>query len=223
MRFFLITRCKKCIFFILLLLLLLLHFIIIPSASGSYHAQCYLDKTSKGQLTFILENLIRVFEKHGVYYWLDYGTLLGAVRNHGIIPWDGDGDVSILRMDPNIYNALDEINTVQAGLRCNTMVCNYGNMTVDIVRWSKLNASDSGMTSLVKYYPKWNKDNFIVTTYRRFESIPLNFIGERTKIKFLNGEASVPFEYHKLLKYRYPFTYWVKIPYKWKCYFKGLF
>lgn len=32
----------------------------------------------------------------GIHYWLDYGSLLGAVREGGMIPWDNDADVGIL-------------------------------------------------------------------------------------------------------------------------------
>ncbi len=40
-----------------------------------------------------------VCKKHNIEYWMDYGTLLGSYRHEGLIPWDDDLDVGMMRED----------------------------------------------------------------------------------------------------------------------------
>lgn len=54
----------------------------------------------------LLKFIDNVCKKHNIDYWLGYGTLLGAVRHGGFIPWDDDIDLVLLRSD---YNKLIEV------------------------------------------------------------------------------------------------------------------
>ncbi len=51
-----------------------------------------------------------VLDKHGVEYWIDSGTLLGAVRDGKFIPWDNDIDLGSWESElPKILDACKEL------------------------------------------------------------------------------------------------------------------
>jgi phosphorylcholine metabolism protein LicD len=58
-----------------------------------------LNECCKNNLVELLGVIDKLFKKHNILYWIDYGTLLGATRNNSIIPYDDDGDIGILRQD----------------------------------------------------------------------------------------------------------------------------
>ena len=47
----------------------------------------------------LLNELLRVCNKHNIKVYVFAGTLLGAVRHKGFIPWDDDADVCLLHDD----------------------------------------------------------------------------------------------------------------------------
>ena len=47
----------------------------------------------------LLLEIDRVCKKYGLRYFLAFGSLLGAVRHHGFIPWDDDMDIVMPRED----------------------------------------------------------------------------------------------------------------------------
>ncbi len=51
----------------------------------------------------ILKAFTEVCEKLNLTYWIIGGTLLGAIRNKGFIPWDDDVDVFMTRKDYEIF------------------------------------------------------------------------------------------------------------------------
>lgn len=76
----------------------------------------------------LLHILDKLFSKHGITYWMDYGTLLGAVRHHGFIPWDDDMDISLPRKDyiEVTTNLRSELGELGLSLYDNATVHNFG-------------------------------------------------------------------------------------------------
>lgn len=58
-----------------------------------------LTRKLQWELLDLLVEFDRICRAGNIKYFLSCGTLLGAVRHHGFIPWDNDADVEMLRED----------------------------------------------------------------------------------------------------------------------------
>lgn len=70
----------------------------------------------------ILDDIVSFCEAHGLRYFLAYGTLLGALRHKGYIPWDDDIDIHMPRPDYEKFVAL-----YNSDKNCNAVVTHEKN------------------------------------------------------------------------------------------------
>ncbi|KAM7428383.1 hypothetical protein ABFA07_020627 [Porites harrisoni] len=196
-----------------------LHLVILPSASGGYNDECFMPDDKRRILRIMVQNISKAFNKHGVQYWLDYGTLLGAYRTGDILRHDHDADISLLlSSDPGeAFRDLAKIGIVANGL-----VAKLGPVSLDFVRWKPVNTTIHGKTEVMlhKFYPSWVKDNMVVRYHHKLETFPQSWVIPSQKIKFQGVDVAVPNPPERLLSFRYPYTFGtfgVQFPYKWKC------
>ncbi len=65
-----------------------------------------------------------LYVAHNISYWINFGTLIGAVRHQGIIPWDNDADVSMTDSEAQKFLKLKPLLT-QLGYQVNKRCFGY--------------------------------------------------------------------------------------------------
>lgn len=105
----------------------------------------------------VLASIADICDAHGLDYILMYGTLLGAARHQGFIPWDDDVDIAMPRPD---YEKLRTILAEgQDGLQFfdQTTAVNYpyliGRVSLNGTKIHRDDEMDCGMGIFVDVYP----------------------------------------------------------------------
>ncbi len=73
---------------------------------AKYNPEGSLLRRQQMRMLELLVEIDRICRRHGIQYWLSSGTLLGAVRHGGFIPWDDDLDIEMMRPDYELLMAV---------------------------------------------------------------------------------------------------------------------
>ena len=72
----------------------------------------------------LLSKLKEICDELNIKFWLHAGTLIGAIRHNGFIPWDDDVDVAMLREDFNtLKKYISENNKYEIAEYYNDLTC----------------------------------------------------------------------------------------------------
>tara|TARA_Y100000310_G_scaffold305569_1_gene345833 strand:+ start:177 stop:1103 length:927 start_codon:yes stop_codon:yes gene_type:complete len=95
----------------------------------------------------MLLEIKEIFDEYGLEYWLDYGTLLGAVRTGSVIPWDGEFDLSTwddnIDIDSEIWEKIQSkgyiVKTGKYNIKIWRKNWQVGTFNVDLHRYRRFN------------------------------------------------------------------------------------
>ncbi|XP_077994697.1 uncharacterized protein LOC144448355 [Glandiceps talaboti] len=184
---------------------------------------CYLTNEEIQDLRFMLKSTTNVLEEMNVTYWLDYGTLIGAVRNGDIMRHDSDGDISIITTQ--LYEELKEkmeqnrlrlTSTRENGFYRVRRADRHQALHVDIFSWDVIEGlCDQKPCKKVAMTRGFKKG--VQIAVKEYETIPLSWILPQTEIDFADFKVKIPNRAVDVLKNRYPVTYGWTVPYKIRC------
>ena len=83
-----------------------------------------MDKAKKLEIE-ILDEIDKICKKYNLRYSLGYGTLLGAIRHNGFIPWDDDIDIIMPRPDYEKFVKIFNNESTKMELICYETNPNY--------------------------------------------------------------------------------------------------
>ena len=157
----------------------------------------------------MLHDVTTIFEKHGIRYWLDFGTLLGIVREGRILPWDDDMDISIFEEDrQKVYDiVLPEIKKLNY-----RTYSRYHNINDDILKNGDFRAFRvrnyrwkffRGYVKIDIFVMYKNKEHYYWYEYGNKHRLPCSILNEFDKIEFKGKMYNIPKDYDKYLSYHY--------------------
>jgi phosphorylcholine metabolism protein LicD len=175
----------------------------------------------------LLKIVVDALNVNGIRYYLDFGTLIGAVRENSLILWDDDIDISLLDEDDysKIPNILKEINKkyklrtylftfeqsivkfnkknkIKQDIHLN--FTNNANFQIAKVRDNKFFIFGRGNSCIDIFFKYKFENKSYWLAYGKTNSVPLEYMSDQlVEIDFCGLKCTILKEYDSYLTYKY--------------------
>ena len=139
----------------------------------------------------LLDEFVRICRKYNLKYSLIGGTLLGAIRHNGFIPWDDDIDVGMPRNDYEKFMSLCDVE-----LDDDYAITNWNKDKNSPLPFSKLVIKNTKYIQKMSSTTNANSEIFI-------DIFPFDNIPDRSYKRFLQKIKVLSLRKIILIKYRY--------------------
>ncbi len=140
--------------------------------------------------------IIEILNNLKIFFFIQGGVLLGAVRNKDFIRWDWDVEISLFSNEFFKKKNLIRDALLKKGFKIYKENYNEEKIKIDVYKYQDYETT--GYTLFGWQFNK-NKDQYL----RGEINIPANFIKNMEKIKFHNIEINCPGPVEEYLKYQY--------------------
>jgi lipopolysaccharide cholinephosphotransferase len=176
----------------------------------------------QSSLNYVLERLSSILERESIKYYLDFGTLLGAYRHSGFIPWDDDLDISISISDiPQVKHLVETemADIVRVKFPSEAAPCTVS-LQLELIGISgrEMYFEERGVE--IEYLPNFSLDIFGLESGSKFALTPLSRAYRLIVSRLWLSRQFSPFISRDYAKTKVRFGEFVffflsKIPYRW--------
>lgn len=154
------------------------------------------------ELHDILSKVIGKLNEHDVKYWVDYGSLLGIIRDGDVIKHDNDTDICVSPDNPELEKKLFQIVSELGS----PYYLEYNPYNIHIYRIRK--RLPKPLEFIIQPYTDIYSTKLANNMYEDATGkIPVEFVGKRQKITWNGLQVSVPEKIHESLVWRYGENY----------------
>lgn len=215
------------ILFVALSIVVVLYFVSVKFLYEVAHGEepCFAPPEAHSNVLYVVSWFDRTMGELNLTRWIDHGTLLGSLLFADFIPWDHDGDMAYLFKDSHMVNTVVRNRLTQRGIEVRNkdklVQLVYKGTKVDVFAYGTYKDLDRPLldgvsnSTLTRIFLR-NSDFF----ERHYQDFNPELLFPLSRCWFGSAPVSCPRNSRRLLKVRYPYSYWLPflIPYKLRCY-----